>query len=144
MLRLENISKIYPHGEVLRDVTWELKPGDRIGLVGPKWRRQVYSIQNNYWAKIEPSSGSVMRAPELKIGYLNQEFAITPSNTVREELEQSFIELVEMRKALDIVHKKMEHATGDQLNEMIHEMDRLQREFEHEGGYLQDGKIDKN
>ena len=35
MLRLENISKIYPQGEVLRDVTWELKQGDRIGLVGP-------------------------------------------------------------------------------------------------------------
>ena len=34
VLRLENVSKIYPTGEVLRDVTWEVKPGDRIGLVG--------------------------------------------------------------------------------------------------------------
>ena len=34
MLRLENVSKIYPTGEVLRAVTWEVKPGDRIGLVG--------------------------------------------------------------------------------------------------------------
>jgi ATP-binding cassette subfamily F protein 3 len=34
MLRLENISKIYPAGEVLKNVTWEVKPGDRIGLVG--------------------------------------------------------------------------------------------------------------
>ena len=34
VLRLERVSKIYPTGEVLRDVTWEVKPGDRIGLVG--------------------------------------------------------------------------------------------------------------
>ena len=34
VLRLENVSKIYPTGEVLRNVTWEVKPGDRIGLVG--------------------------------------------------------------------------------------------------------------
>ena len=34
MLRLEHISKIYPTGEVLKDVNWEVKPGDRIGLVG--------------------------------------------------------------------------------------------------------------
>ena len=34
VLRLENVSKIYPTGEVLRAVTWEVKPGDRIGLVG--------------------------------------------------------------------------------------------------------------
>ena len=34
LLRLEQVSKIYPTGEVLRNVTWEVKPGDRIGLVG--------------------------------------------------------------------------------------------------------------
>ena len=34
VLRLERVGKIYPTGEVLRDVTWEVKPGDRIGLVG--------------------------------------------------------------------------------------------------------------
>ena len=34
VLRLEHVSKIYPTGEVLRNVTWEVKPGDRIGLVG--------------------------------------------------------------------------------------------------------------
>ena len=34
VLRLENGSKIYPTGEVLRAVTWEVRPGDRIGLVG--------------------------------------------------------------------------------------------------------------
>ena len=34
MLRLEHISKIYPTGVVLKDVNWEVKPGDRIGLVG--------------------------------------------------------------------------------------------------------------
>ena len=30
MLRLEHISKIYPTGEVLKDVNWEVKAGDRI------------------------------------------------------------------------------------------------------------------
>ena len=34
MLRLEKISKIYPTGEVLKDVSWEIKNGERIGLVG--------------------------------------------------------------------------------------------------------------
>lgn len=142
MLRLENITKIYPHAEVLRDVTWELKPGDRIGLVGPNGGGKSTQFKI-ITGEVEPTSGTVMRAPDLKIGYLNQEFAITPSNTVREELEQSFAGLTETRKALDIVHKKMEHATGSELDDMIHEMDRLQRKFEHEGGYVQEGKIDK-
>ena len=34
MLRLERVTKIYPTGEVLKNITWEIKAGDRIGLVG--------------------------------------------------------------------------------------------------------------
>ncbi len=142
MLRLENISKIYPHGEVLKDVTWELKPGDRIGLVGPNGSGKSTQFKI-ITGEMEATSGTVMRASELKIGYLGQEFAITPSNTIREELEKSFTDLVEIQAALDAVHIKMEDASGSALNTLIHEADRLQREFEHHGGYLQDGKIDR-
>ena len=34
MIRLERVSKIYPTAEVLKEITWEIKPGQRIGLVG--------------------------------------------------------------------------------------------------------------
>ncbi len=142
MLRLENISKIYPQGEVLRDVTWELKPGDRIGLVGPNGSGKSTQFKI-ITGEIEPTSGTIMRASELKIGYLGQEFAVTLSNTIREELEKSFGELAEIQLALNVVHHKLEKATGLELDRLIHELDRLQKEFEHNGGYLQDGKIDK-
>jgi ATP-binding cassette, subfamily F, member 3 len=142
MLRLDNISKIYPEAEVLRNVTWELKAGDRIGLVGPNGsgKSTQFKIMTG---EIEPTSGTVMRAPNLKIGYLSQEFAVTLTNTVREELEQSFVELVEIQSALNMVHEKMNHATGAQLDKLLHKLHDLQNEFEHRGGYLQDGKIDK-
>ncbi len=126
MLRLENISKIYPQGEVLRDVTWELKPGDRIGLVGPNGSGKTTQFKI-ITGEIEPTSGTVMRASELKIGYLGQEFAVTPSNTIREELEQSFGELAEIQQALNMVHHKLEQATGAELDRFIHELDRLQK-----------------
>ena len=34
MIRLENISKIYATDVVLKDINWEVKRGDKIGLVG--------------------------------------------------------------------------------------------------------------
>jgi ATP-binding cassette subfamily F protein 3 len=142
MLRLDNISKIYPEAEVLREVTWELKPGDRLGLVGPNGSGKSTQFKI-ITGEIEPTSGTVMRAPGLKIGYLSQEFAVTLTNTVREELEQSFVELVSIQSALNMVHEKMSHATGAHLDKLLHELDDLHREFEHRGGYLQDGKIDK-
>ena len=34
MIRLERVSKIYPTAEVLKEITWEVRTGQRIGLVG--------------------------------------------------------------------------------------------------------------
>ena len=75
MLRLENISKVYPTGEVLRDVTWEVKPGNRIGLVGVNGAGKSTQLKI-IMGEVEPSSGNVVRPGELHIGYLNQELAV--------------------------------------------------------------------
>ena len=89
MLRLERVSKIYPTGEVLKDVTWEVKPGDRIGLVGVNGAGK--STQMRLIAGLEePSSGQVVRQGEPRIAYLQQEFDVDPQRTVREELFQAF------------------------------------------------------
>ena len=89
MLRLERVSKIYPTGEVLRDVTWEVKAGDRIGLVGVNGAGK--STQLRLIAGLEePSSGQVVRQGEPRIAYLQQEFDVDLKRTVREELFQAF------------------------------------------------------
>ena len=66
MLRLEHICKIYPTGEVLKDINWEVKPGDRIGLVGANGAGK--STQMKIIAgQIEPTSGEIIRPNSLNI-----------------------------------------------------------------------------
>ncbi|MBS2009646.1 MAG: ABC-F family ATP-binding cassette domain-containing protein [Cyanobacteria bacterium SZAS TMP-1] len=142
MIRLENVSKIYPLGEVLRDVTWELKEGDRIGLVGANGSGKSTQFKI-ITGEVEPTSGQVIRSPNLKVGYLYQEFAVTLTNTVREEFNSSFVELNKIQADLAVIHHKMETAHGDALDKLIHQMDALQREFEAKGGYAQDSKVEK-
>jgi len=85
VLRLERVSKIYPTGEVLRDVTWEVKPGDRIGLVGVNGAGK--STQMRIIAGLEePSSGQVVKQGDPRIVYLQQEFDVDLRHTVRQEL----------------------------------------------------------
>lgn len=36
-LRLENVSITFKNQQVLKDVTWEVKKGERVGLVGEQW-----------------------------------------------------------------------------------------------------------
>ena len=146
MLRLERVSKIYPTGEVLRDVTWEVKPGDRIGLVGVNGAGK--STQMRIIAGMEePSSGQVVKQGDPRIVYLQQEFDVDVSRTVRQELFQAFGEAATVLNRQREVEEEMgsEKAAEDpdHLNELIHELGSLQSRFESLHGYELDARIDK-
>ena len=146
MLRLERVSKIYPTGEVLRDVTWEVKTGDRIGLVGVNGAGK--STQMRIISGLEePSSGQVVKQGEPRIVYLQQEFDVDPSRTVRQELFQAFGEAAQVLNRQRQVEEEMgsEQAANDpdHLDALIHELGRLQSRFEGLHGYELDARIDK-
>jgi len=146
LLRLERVSKIYPTGEVLRDVTWEVKAGDRIGLVGVNGAGK--STQMRIISGLEePSSGQVVKQGEPRIVYLQQEFDVDLTRTVRQELFQAFGEAAEVLNRQRQVEEEMasEKAASDpdHLDELIHELGRLQSRFEGLHGYELDARIDK-
>ncbi|QNI68807.1 ATP-binding cassette domain-containing protein [Synechococcus sp. BMK-MC-1] len=146
MLRLERVSKIYPTGEVLRDVTWEVKDGDRIGLVGVNGAGK--STQMKLIAGLEePSSGQIVRQGEPRIAFLQQEFDVDPERTVREELFQAFGEAAQVLSEQKQVELAMasEQAASDpeHLDQLIHRLGALQTRFESLHGYELDARIDK-
>ncbi|MEY3750612.1 MAG: hypothetical protein RLZZ186_1031, partial [Cyanobacteriota bacterium] len=146
LLRLERVSKIYPTGEVLRDVTWEVKAGDRIGLVGVNGAGK--STQMRIIAGMEePSSGQVVKQGDPRIVYLQQEFDVDVRRTVRQELFQAFGEAAEVLNRQREVEEEMgsEKAAEDpdHLDELIHELGSLQSRFESLHGYELDARIDK-
>ncbi|ESA38065.1 lysophospholipase [Leptolyngbya sp. Heron Island J] len=142
MLRLENITKVYPTGEVLRDVTWEVKPGNRIGLVGVNGAGKSTQLKI-IMGEIEPTSGNVIRPNELHIGYLNQEFEVDPRRTIREEFWTVFEEANAVQHKLAEIPIQMETADPDELEKLIKVLDREQRKFEALNGYGLEAKIEK-
>ncbi len=146
MLRLERIGKIYPTGEVLRDVSWEIRPGDRIGLVGVNGAGK--STQLRILAGLEePSSGQVVRQGDPRIAYLQQEFDVDPRRTVRQELFQAFGEAAEVLNRQALVEQEMgaERAARDpdHLDALIRELGDLQSRFEALHGYELEARIDR-
>ena len=146
MLRLENVSKIYPTGEVLRDVTWEVKSGDRIGLVGVNGAGKSTQLRL-IAGQEEPSSGQVVRQGEPRIAYLQQEFDVDLNRSVRQELFQAFGEAADVLNRQQQVEIEMsgEKAADDpdHLDVLIQELGRLQTRFEALHGYELDARIDK-
>ena len=146
MLRLERIGKIYPTGEVLRDVTWEVKSGDRIGLVGVNGAGK--STQMRIIAGLEEaSSGQVVKQGAPRIVYLQQEFDVDPQRTVRAELFQAFGEAAEVLNHQQQVEEAMGSeraaADADHLDTLIQELGSLQTRFEALHGYELDARIDR-
>lgn len=142
MLRLEHVSKIYPTGEVLKDINWEVKPGDRVGLVGVNGAGKSTQLKI-IAGEMEPTTGEVIRPNSLHIAYLTQEFEVDPTRTVREEFWTVFREANEVQQALTHVPHQMQSANPEELDVLIHELDRLQREFEALDGYNLESRIEK-
>ncbi|MBD2576355.1 ABC-F family ATP-binding cassette domain-containing protein [Oscillatoria sp. FACHB-1406] len=142
VLRLEHISKIYPTGEVLKDVTWEVKTGDRIGLVGANGAGKTTQLKM-IMGEEEPTSGEIVRPSNLHIGYLTQEFDVEPTRIVREEFWTAFEEANAVHQNILKISHEMGTVEGEKLDRLIEKLDRLQRKFEALDGYTLESQIEK-
>ncbi|MDX1976835.1 MAG: ABC-F family ATP-binding cassette domain-containing protein, partial [Pseudanabaenaceae cyanobacterium bins.68] len=143
MLRLEHIQKIYTTGEVLKDINWEVKPGDRIGLVGVNGAGKSTQLKI-IAGEIEPTAGNIIKPSSCKIAYLSQEFEVDPQRNVKQELWAVFKEANQAQKQLAEVSHQLEHLTPDQDYEpLLKQLDRAQRKFEALNGYELESRIEK-
>jgi len=146
VLRLEKISKIYPTGEVLKDVSWEIKNGERIGLVGVNGAGK--STQLKIIAGLEEATdGTLIKEGEPSIAYLKQEFDVDFSRTVREELFEAFHEASDLIHCQKRIQENMESELAsrdlDYLDSLIKELSLIQSKFESINGYDLESKVEK-
>ncbi|NJR69295.1 MAG: ATP-binding cassette domain-containing protein [Synechococcales cyanobacterium CRU_2_2] len=142
MLRLEHIKMIYPTGEVLKDVNWEVKVGDRIGLVGVNGAGKSTQLKI-IAGEVEPTAGQVVKPNGFNIAYLSQEFDVDTTRTVREELFRAFREANEIHETLLNIQHQLEQADPETLDKLLHQMDRYQRQFEGMNGYELESQVEK-
>lgn len=128
-VRLENISKSYKGATVLKDVTWEVKKGEKVGLVGVNGAGKTTQLRVIAGLE-EPDSGNLIKAKEnMKIAFLNQEFEVCASRTVKEEFLSAFKEEMEVAERLQKVQKALEGSVEDLelMGRLLDELDLLQR-----------------
>ena len=146
MLRLENITKIYATDLVLKNINWEIKKGEKIGLVGSNGAGKTTQLKI-LSGEEDQTSGSIIKEGNPRISYLKQEFDLNINNTVRDELISSFKEIRLLRKKINALEKEMiikkDSKDAENLNSLINKISLYQREFEDLDGYLVQAKVDK-
>lgn len=93
---------------VLKDVSWEVKKGERVGLVGVNGAGKTTQLQI-IMGKITPDGGELARAKNnMKIAYLKQEFDVEPTRTVREEFASVFKEAGRANARIAAIQEELE------------------------------------
>ena len=146
MIRFENVSKIYSTDFVLKDINWEIKKGEKVGLVGSNGAGKSTQFKILIGEE-DQTSGTIIKEGNPKIAHLKQEFDCNLNFSVRQELESSFkdiqivaIKLLEIEnkmKSLDI--KK----NSDELEIFVNQLAKYQAKFEALGGYKMQSDVEK-
>ena len=136
VLSAQNIVKSFGINVVLRDVSFTLQQGDRIGLVGVNGCGK--STLMKIIAGLESAdSGEMSLVRGTRIGYLAQQDMVTHGASVWAELEKVYEPVFEMEKKIRALEAEMEDAHEDEARfaRLSSDYDRLTRAFEEADGY---------
>ncbi|WP_288239054.1 ABC-F family ATP-binding cassette domain-containing protein [uncultured Prochlorococcus sp.] len=146
MIRFEGVSKIYSTDVVLKNISWEIKKGEKVGLVGSNGAGKSTQFKILIGEE-EQTSGTIIKEGNPKIAHLKQEFDCNLNFSVRQELESSFkdiqivavklLEIENKMKSLDI--KK----NSDELEIFVNQLAKYQAKFEALGGYKMQSDVEK-
>lgn len=72
IIEIDNISKAFDGKQLVRDFSYNLLRGDRIGIIGPNGYGKT-TLVRMICGLLEPDSGTIVRGDTVKIGYFSQE-----------------------------------------------------------------------
>jgi ATP-binding cassette subfamily F protein 3 len=81
MLQIEHVYKQYAARVLLKDATAHLRPGSRVGLVGPNGSGKT-TLMRMILGEESPDKGTIRKRPRLRIGYLAQELETLSGKSV--------------------------------------------------------------
>ncbi len=141
LYRFDHVRKAYGPKEVLRDVTWQHNPGQKVGLVGRNGAGKT-TLLRIALGREEPDSGQFVRANTLRVQTVDQSLnADALSESLHDYTAGAFADLHRIESEM----RRLEHAMADGDNSAaVHDRyDALSHRFENEGGYDMVAEVEK-
>lgn len=134
LFRLTDIKKSYGSQDVLKDATFQINPGEHVGLVGRNGAGKTTILRLITGAE-SPDSGEIDRLKGMKYGVLAQHVDFRGAETVLEAALGVFEKLHALEARMRELEHEMSEAKGDDLDRIMHEYSEAQQTFEHEDGF---------
>jgi ATP-binding cassette, subfamily F, member 3 len=134
LFRLNEVKKSYGVQAVLGAVSFQINPGEHVGLVGRNGAGKTTILRLITGAETA-DSGDVDRLRGLRIGILAQHVDFSGQQTVMD----AALEVFEKLRALETKMRELEHvmteSAGAELERVMHAYSEAQHAYEHDGGF---------
>ena len=140
-----NFNKVYKNfgfGNVLNGVSFEIQTGEIVALIGNNGAGKS-TILNIINKDENVTSGNVTLRNSSKVGYLKQIVEENNNKIVREVLNDSLKDILDMEKQLFDLELKMENASVEEINKLVIKYTNLQDKFILQDGYQVSKRLGK-
>lgn len=135
MVHFSNVTKQYGNRVLYRNGSFQINPGEKIGLVGPNGagKTTIFRILTNEEGIDE---GSVSKPDKVTLGYFSQNIEEMKGRSALEEVKAANHQVPKIQARLQVLEAQLsEPLDDDKMTKVLEEYGELQAEFERLGGY---------
>jgi ATPase subunit of ABC transporter with duplicated ATPase domains len=135
MISFSRVSKQYGKQILFVDASFQLNPGEKVGLVGPNGAGKT-TLFRMIVGEETPDEGDVSVPKKLTIGYFRQDVEEMSGRSVLDEAIAGSGRLGDLHHELeDLQHAMGDPARADDMDRILERFGEVQEEYEHLGGY---------
>jgi ATPase subunit of ABC transporter with duplicated ATPase domains len=135
VISFSKISKQYGRQVLFVDASFQLNPGDRVGLVGPNGSGKT-TLFRMIVGEETPDEGEVSVPRRLTIGYFRQDVEEMKGRSVLDEAILGSGRKGDLHHELEqLQHAMCDPAQADDMDRILARFGEVQEEYEHLGGY---------
>lgn len=137
---INNLVKYYGANKIFENISFELKSGDRLGLIGQNGCGKT-TLMKILLGDEEYSQGTISLRKGSKLGYLDQIYSGDEDILVIDLLRQAFEDVFKVKSKLNLVENQLKVLKGKDLDKEMENYSLLMEEYELIGGYDVDTNI---
>ena len=135
MISFTRISKQYGRQVLFVDTSFQLNPGDKVGLVGPNGSGKT-TLFRMIVGEEQPDEGDVSVPKRMTIGYFRQDVEEMSGRSVIDEVIAGSGRLGDLHHELEALqHAMADPAQADDMDRILARFGEVQEEYDHLGGY---------
>ena len=131
LFRFSEVTKSFGGAELLRGVTFQVNPGEKVGLVGRNGAGKT-TVFRLLTGRESPDSGEIVKSSGLSLGLLEQHVDFSPHESVHTSALSAFARVHDLEVRMRILEQKM---ATDASEAILEEYSDLQHEFELADGF---------